>query len=107
MFNILANSPFYRAATNVGCYLSMQKGELRTDGIVSDLLSNGEPLAVTSDLPKLIPREKHLYTLFTAGRLRCEIRDRGQLRRGAGVREPVDGDAPAVYAARLGRVSDG
>ena len=46
MFNILASSPFYRAATNVGCYLSMQKGELRTDGIVSDLLSNGKPLAV-------------------------------------------------------------
>jgi len=52
VFNILANSPFYRAATNVGCYLSMQKGELRTDGIVSDLLSNGEPLAADSAISK-------------------------------------------------------
>lgn len=35
---VLAAQPFYQQAKSVACYLSMAKGELRTDALVRDLL---------------------------------------------------------------------
>lgn len=37
---ILREQPFYNNAKSVCCYLSMAKGELRTNDIVADLLAN-------------------------------------------------------------------
>ena len=45
MFRVLQQQPFYKNARTVGCYLSMQKGELRTTHIVQDLLSSGTPIS--------------------------------------------------------------
>ncbi|KAK1921129.1 5-formyltetrahydrofolate cyclo-ligase [Papiliotrema laurentii] len=44
VFRVLQQQPFYKNARTVGCYLSMQKGELRTTHIVQDLLSSGKKL---------------------------------------------------------------
>lgn len=37
----LLSQPFFQRARTVGCYLSMAKGELRTDDIVSTCLEQG------------------------------------------------------------------
>lgn len=41
----LVLQPFFKKARNVGCYLSMGKGELRTGGIVEECLKTGALLA--------------------------------------------------------------
>jgi 5-formyltetrahydrofolate cyclo-ligase len=38
---ILAQQEWYTSARTVGCYLSMARGELRTNAIVADLLDKG------------------------------------------------------------------
>ncbi|KAL1407210.1 hypothetical protein Q8F55_006626 [Vanrija albida] len=44
VFNVLQQQKFYREARTVGCYLSMQRGELRTGAIVKDLLQSNKAL---------------------------------------------------------------
>ncbi|GFZ44475.1 hypothetical protein JCM24511_02197 [Saitozyma sp. JCM 24511] len=44
--NILFEAPFFRRARSVACYLSMAHGELRTNGIVSEVLRRGTPLFI-------------------------------------------------------------
>ncbi|WVQ72188.1 5-formyltetrahydrofolate cyclo-ligase [Cryptococcus sp. DSM 104548] len=44
VFRVLLDEPFFKEANHVGCYLSMKKGELQTDGIVDHLLRRGSSL---------------------------------------------------------------
>ncbi|ODN86824.1 5-formyltetrahydrofolate cyclo-ligase [Cryptococcus wingfieldii CBS 7118] len=44
VLRVLLDEPFFKRANNVGCYLSMKKGELQTDGIVDHLLRRGSSL---------------------------------------------------------------
>lgn len=37
----LLEQPYYKQAKSVACYLSMGHGELRTNGIVDDILASG------------------------------------------------------------------
>lgn len=39
---LLLDQPYYKQAKSVACYLSMGHGELRTNGIVDDILASGK-----------------------------------------------------------------
>lgn len=39
---LLLDQPYYKQARTVACYLSMSHGELRTNGIVDDILASGQ-----------------------------------------------------------------
>lgn len=41
VMKLLLESPYYKSAKSVGCYLSMANGELQTTGIVGDILAQG------------------------------------------------------------------
>jgi hypothetical protein len=46
--SILFGEEYYRKVKRVGCYLSMSRGELQTDGIIADLLHRGRPIYLIS-----------------------------------------------------------
>ncbi|WVR03037.1 5-formyltetrahydrofolate cyclo-ligase [Kwoniella sp. DSM 27419] len=64
VLQILLEQPFFHRAKSVGCYLSMGHGELRTTGIVDELLRRGTSL-YTPFIPPTPPKTQSTDGVIT------------------------------------------